>query len=74
MKSQYAVVRYLARLFLTLDILCNVLIGGEVETMSSRMGKAILTKQRCILCGPICGLLSVFWPDHCIHNIMDPLE
>lgn len=74
MKSRFAIVRYLARLFLTIDILCNVLLGGAVETMSSRMGKAIIAGKRCILCKLICGALSVFWPDHCIHNRMEPLE
>jgi hypothetical protein len=65
---------YLSRFWLALDILLNVLLGGQVETMSSRMGRALLEKRRCVLCKPVCWLLSRWWPDHCIHNIMDPIK
>lgn len=67
-------IAYFARFWLALDILLNVLLGGQVETMSSRMGRALLENRRCVLCGPVCWLLSRWWPDHCIHNIMEPLN
>lgn len=65
---------YLFRCFLALDILLNVILLGDVETLSSRMGRAIKEGRRCVLCGPVCWLLSRFWPDHCIHNIMNPVN
>lgn len=65
---------YLARVWLALDILLNTVLGGDVETISSRMGRAILEKRPCLLCGPVCWLLSRWWPDHCIHNIMAPVN
>lgn len=60
---------YLSRCWLALDILINTLLGGDVETLSSRMGRAILTGRRCAVCRVVCRLLDVFWPGHCIHNI-----
>lgn len=65
---------YLARLWLAFDILLNTLIGGDVETMSSRMGRALKEGRRCVVCSSICWLLSRFWPDHCVHNIMTPVS
>ena len=65
---------YFGRIWLVIDILCNVLLLGHVETMSSRMGRAITEKRRCVVCGAVCWLLSRWWPDHCIHNIMEPLD
>lgn len=65
---------YLARVWLALDILLNTLLGGDVETISSRMGRAIQQGRRCAVCGAVCWLLSRWWPDHCIHNIMDPVN
>jgi hypothetical protein len=65
---------YLARFWLALDILLNVILGGDVETMSSRMGRAILQGRRCVLCRFTCRLLDVFWPGHCVHNIMEPFD
>lgn len=65
---------YIARFWLALDILVNVLLGGDVETLSSRMGKKLRQHQRCIPCSLVCWLLGRFWPDHCINNIMDPVN
>jgi hypothetical protein len=64
---------YFARVWLALDILANVLAGGKVETISSRMGRALRDKQSCRVCSAVCWLLSRFWPDHCVNNIMDPV-
>lgn len=73
-KSTSAFVRYLARFWWVLDILINVLRGGEVETMSSAMGKMIVAGNP----GPIpcilCGLLDLRWKNHCINNRMEPLK
>lgn len=66
--------RYLARFWLALDILLNVVLGGDVETMSSRMGRKIRDGRRCAVCSAICWLLSRFWPSHCVNNIMEPLN
>jgi hypothetical protein len=65
---------YLARFWLALDILLNTIMGGDVETMSSRMGRAIMQGRKCVLCRVTCRLLDVFWPGHCVHNIMDPVN
>lgn len=69
-----ALTAYVGRCWLALDILANVLLGGDVETISSRMGRALATGRRCLLCGLVCGLLDVFWPGHCLNNIMAPLN
>ena len=63
---------YLARAWIALDILINVLLGGAHETMSSRMGRKIRDRVPCALCRGVCRALDVFWPDHCIHNITEP--
>jgi hypothetical protein len=63
-----AVYAYLGRVWLALDRLANVVLFGQYETLSSRMGRAI-KEDRCIFCKGICRLISFFWPDHCIHNI-----
>jgi hypothetical protein len=65
---------YLSRLLLLLDMAINVLRGGRVETVSSAMGRAIKEGRRCILCKLICGALDRRWKDHCINNIMTPLD
>jgi hypothetical protein len=65
---------YLARVWLALDILVNSILGGRVETMSSRMGRAIRDGSSCALCGAVCWLLSRWWPDHCVNNIMEPVD
>jgi hypothetical protein len=64
---------YLRRIFVALDILINTILGGQVETLSSRMGKAI-KQGRCILCKLICGALDWRWKDHCVNNIKPPIE
>lgn len=65
---------YLRRLWIALDILINVVLGGNIETMSSRMGRSIKEGKKCTACTVVCWLLSRFWPNHCINNIMDPLK
>lgn len=66
--------KYLANLWLALDILLNTVLAGDVETMSSRMGRMIRDRKPCRICGLVCWFLSRFWPDHCIHNIMQPVN
>lgn len=65
---------YFARLFLAFDILVNTILGGDVETMSSRMGRAIQQGRPCAVCGVVCWLLSRWWPGHCVNNIMEPVN
>lgn len=65
---------YLGRFWKALDILMNVILGGDIETMSSRMGRNIKEGKGCSLCNGICWLLSRFWPNHCVNNIMEPLK
>jgi hypothetical protein len=64
---------YVARVWLALDILLNAIFGGDVETISSRMGRAIKEGRRCRLCTGVCWLLSRVRPDHCVNNIMKPI-
>lgn len=66
--------RYLANFWLALDILINTLLAGDVETMSSRMGRDIKQGKRCTICSTVCWLLSRFWPDHCVNNVMTPIN
>lgn len=68
------ITRYLANFWLALDILLNTLLAGDVETMSSRMGRDIKAGTPCKVCTAVCWLLSRFWPDHCVHNVMEPLN
>ena len=65
---------YVANFVLALDIWLNTLMGGDVETMSSRMGRALRDGRKCVLCTTVCWLLSRFWPSHCINNIMNPVN
>jgi hypothetical protein len=65
---------YIWRIWVVLDILCNVLLGGDIETMSSSMGRSLKDRRPCAVCSTVCWLLSRFWPDHCINNIMEPLN
>lgn len=65
---------YLRRIWIALDIFINVILGGDIETMSSRMGRNIQGGQSCKVCTVVCWFLSRFWPDHCIHNIMTPIN
>lgn len=61
---------YLRNVWLALDQLLNALTGGDPdETVSSRCGRRLLATD-CRLCGALCRMLDVFWPDHCIHNII----
>jgi hypothetical protein len=64
---------YLRRLWKALDVLLNVLRGGELETVSSACGKEIVEGNPCRVCSALCRLLDVFWPDHCINNRMEAL-
>lgn len=65
---------YLARCALAFDILLNTVLGGDVETISSRMGRALQQGRPCLLCRGVCRLLDLFWPGHCLHNIMNKVN
>lgn len=61
--------RYLWNILITLDQLCNTLLGGDPdETMSSRMGKDIKA-NRCKLCKVVCYFLGLIQSDHCNKSI-----
>lgn len=49
------------------DLLSAILLGDPQETISSRLGKAMLKGARwaCLLC----RLLDRIQPDHCLHSI-----
>jgi len=60
---------YIWNLLISLDQLCNTILGGYPdETMSSRMGKH-LVKKNCFLCKFICSLLNKIDKNHCIDAI-----
>jgi len=61
--------RYLWNLLISIDQLCNAILGGfPDETMSSRMGKRVAKKDS-PLCNFICKLLNKIDKDHCIKSI-----
>jgi hypothetical protein len=66
--------QYISNVWWAIDVLVNVSTGGRRETISSRMGRNIQQGKRCAFCRGVCWLLSRFWPDHCTHNIMEPLD
>lgn len=74
MNSNHALVAYLARIGFVFDILLNVVACGQLETISSRVGKALVAGRHGLLCAAIAGCLNVFWPDHCLHNRMEVFE
>jgi len=62
--------RYIWNLLISIDQLCNTILGGYPdETMSSRMGKHLIKKPDCPLCKFLCGLLNKIDPNHCIDAI-----
>lgn len=65
---------YIQRLLLALDILVNVALFGEVETISSRCAKRLAASKQCRVCGALCGLIDRLfggrWKDHCKNNRM----
>lgn len=65
---------YLRRLWVAIDVMLNVLRGGQVETISSACGKQLIEGQPCRFCSIVCRLLNLRWPDHCINNRIDPLK
>lgn len=65
---------YFKRVFVVLDILLNVLRGGDKETISSACGKKLLQREPCRLCARICALLDKRWPGHCLGNIREPYQ
>jgi hypothetical protein len=67
------VVQYFGRLWWSVDVALNVLALGAVETMSSRMGKAITTGSPGHIPCFLCGVLDLRWKNHCINNRMEAL-
>jgi hypothetical protein len=69
--------RYLKRLFVALDILINVLRGGELETVSSSCGKRLVATP-CRLCGALCRFIETSfdgrWLGHCANNRREPYQ
>ena len=69
--------RYVKRLFVALDILVNVVRGGEIETASSACGKRLATKP-CRVCGALCRFIETAfngrWSDHCANNRREPYK
>lgn len=61
--------QYAWNLLISLDQLCNTILGGYPdETMSSRMGKH-LAKHDCPFCNLLCKCLNLFQKDHCVKAI-----
>jgi hypothetical protein len=65
---------YFKRIFVTIDVLLNVLRGGDVETISSARGKDLAQPQPCRfrlkLCRFIDRLFGGRWQGHCLNNRM----
>jgi len=61
--------RYIWNLLISIDQLCNTILGGYPdETMSSRMGKHVAKNDNWISCF-ICNLLNKIDKDHCKKSI-----
>lgn len=61
--------RYIWNLLISIDQLCNTILGGDPdETMSSRMGKHVVKRDN-RLCKFICRLLNKIDPNHCVDSI-----
>jgi hypothetical protein len=62
-------VRYLTRIALEIDILANVLLGGDTgQTISARAGDWAIRQDRGTrrrIGGALCGLLELADPGHC---------
>jgi hypothetical protein len=68
---------YFKRIFIVLDMLVNVLRGGEMETVSSACGKRLVVKP-CRVCGALCRFIETSfngrWSDHCANNRREPYQ
>lgn len=68
---------YFKRLLVVLDMLVNVLRGGELETVSSACGKRLAAKP-CRLCGALCRFIETAfngrWTGHCANNRREPYQ
>jgi len=61
--------RYIWNLLISIDQLCNTILGGfPDETMSSRMGKH-LAKKDSLISNIVCKLLNLIQKDHCVKSI-----
>lgn len=62
--------KYLFNIAISIDQLCNTILGGDPdETMSSRMGKHLAKHDKCPVCNFLCKLLNMIQKDHCIKSI-----
>jgi hypothetical protein len=62
--------RYIWNILISIDQLCNAVLGGDPdETMSSRMGKHLANHDKCPVCNFLCWLLNKIQKDHCIKAI-----
>lgn len=61
---------YTVRVLLSIDQFFNTLTGGdEDETISSRIGKKVETKENCWFCTITCKLLQLIDKNHCQNAI-----
>jgi len=70
MDVRRAVAKYAWNLLISVDQLFNTVLGGYPdETMSSRMGKRLVTKKDCVVCVVLCRLLGYIDENHCKESI-----
>lgn len=61
--------KYFWNILIAIDQLANTILGGDPdETISSRMGKLIVS-NKCIFCKCICWLLDKIDHNHCVKSI-----
>ena len=61
---------YIWNILISLDCLCNAILGGDSqETMSSRMGKKLVKHENCPVCTFLCKILNKIQKDHCVKAI-----
>ena len=58
---------YPIRVLLALDIALNVILFGEFETISARLGRLMLTCERTRRLR-----MPVWWINHCVHSHIKP--
>ena len=62
--------RYIVNVLIALDQLGNALAGGDPdETISSRAGRALRSKQKPLWARVLCWLLNWIDPRHCIDAV-----
>ena len=67
MKKECKLCRYIWNILISIDQLCNTLLGGSPdETISSRAGKKEETQLWAKI---LCKMLNLFETDHCKNSI-----